>query len=216
MKPEILNEFKRALTLPKTSRDHAAHLASMALAGEEIDLAELYAHFLPTVSTATPRTRENWLKKVLAGKAETRKYLQYFYSDGERLCATDGTVLNVCGFTADFHYAVGFYDRDLVPFAMEDGIKYPSIDRVIPDETVSATYLLSELEVYPFHGGPTTHPHVAYRIGEGYFSREVLARALQGQDMFTVLNADAAWDRGIKIGGPFAESFSVVMPMRKP
>ncbi len=215
MKNEHMKKLQRALQMKKPSRIGAANEVSAGLRGEAMDVNLLYAFFLPPVPSSKPRTQAKWMQAALAPKSEKRVRLRYFNSDGSRIYATDGHVLNVCGFNSTFTFPEGFYDAGLVRTALPgEQVKIQKIDRVVPIDTTEVVYRLSELEVYEIDGDFENPPSIVYKIGEGYFYREVLAKALQGRYMFTVCNADAGREDAIKIKGPFDNSFSVVMPMR--
>jgi len=90
------------------------------------EIAALYKYFTPA-TPAKPKTPIDWLKKALP-KDDIRYYLNYIYSDGKRLCATDGHRVHVYKTT---EYAPGFYDSNMNQ--VEDiNARYPDIDRVIP------------------------------------------------------------------------------------
>ncbi|MCK5020277.1 MAG: hypothetical protein KAS32_24775, partial [Candidatus Peribacteraceae bacterium] len=67
-------------------------------------LATIYAYFLPPVS-AKSKTPDLWVAKAMA--KDVRYYLNFVYSDGERLMATDGHRLHVL---ITDKYEPGYYD----------------------------------------------------------------------------------------------------------
>ncbi len=89
--------------------------------------AELYAFFLPGLP-AKPKTPDQWVAKA-AGKYDVRDYLNYVYSDGSRLMASDGHVLHILNDCNNF--SAGYYDSKLDPVP-QFNMKYPDIDRLIP------------------------------------------------------------------------------------
>ncbi len=205
---------KQALAVKKPNRREAAHLLAQFMQGEEINLSTLYAHFLETTVSTRPPTRQAWLNKAIAGSLDDRLYLHYLHSDGKRMAATNGHILNVCEFNDEFRYDEGYYDGHLAPLPSKSALKYPNIDRVIPKDTYSETYALKDLEVTAYPTTSDAEPVIAYKIGKGYFDYRILMIALRHRGGFTVLNADAGETDAIKILGPFPDSFSVVMPMR--
>jgi len=95
---------------------------SGAPTGEQ--LAELYSFFLPGIPKK-PKTAEQWVAKARA-KNDVRAYLNYVYSDGNRLMASDGSRLHICATKLD----AGFYDDALSPISLD--ARFPDVDRIIP------------------------------------------------------------------------------------
>jgi len=213
---DFMKILKRAMACSRTTPVGAATIVEALMANEEADLAQLYAYFLPKINEGRPRARLSWLKPALATDADGRKALRYLYSDGSRICATNGKVLNVCEFNDYFILEPGFYDTRLnrIPGFGEE-ITYPNIDRVIPKDTVSCTYNLSDLEVHYAPRKAKLEPIYSYIIGNVRMDRSVLATALRDRRVFTVTNSDAEHYQPIKIVGPFKDSYSVVMGMRR-
>jgi hypothetical protein len=65
---------------------------------------------------------------MFMAKKDTRHYLQYIYSDGSRLIASDGHTL----ITIDAAYPPGFYNAAGQKVEEPDFARYPDVDRVIP------------------------------------------------------------------------------------
>jgi hypothetical protein len=120
----------------KVLHDQLVKLATGELDGlqQRVVLAQLYAHFMPS-APAKPRTGPEWLTKALAGSRDVREYLQYMYSDGTALVATDGNVmLWIEGAT----YPQGYYDKAMNPVDITS--RYPDYRRVIPDTSEGFTW----------------------------------------------------------------------------
>lgn len=91
------------------------------------DWAEVYAGLLrPRVSRAKPKTARAWVAKAVAQK-DVREALNYIYSDGERIMATDGHRLHIHEVEAETGFSEPNGDRVKLP-----GKVFPDIDRVIP------------------------------------------------------------------------------------
>lgn len=111
---------------------YAAHERGATPTKEE--LQRLILHFAPSVPSK-PKTPEQWVARAV-GIKDVRTYINYLYSDGVRLVATDGSRAHWCPTTL----AQGYYEpRTLLPVALED--KYPDIDRVIPKESTRPVVL---------------------------------------------------------------------------
>ena len=106
----------------------------------EYDISRLYSYFMPPVP-AKPKTAEQWVAKAMA-KADVRYYLNYLYSDGKRLLATDGHRLHAMPTDLE----AGFYNTDLVKVDVD--ARYPDTNRVIPDVSCWAIsrFVLAEAE----------------------------------------------------------------------
>jgi hypothetical protein len=117
-------------------------------------LTTLYSYFMPAIPNK-PKTVYQWLNKIKA-KNDVRRYLNYVYCDGGRLCATDGHRLLVT--PNDDGLAIGFYDEAMNHVGTDIGT-YPNLDRIIPatsNKTHEVVYIPTELkglEVRPFEHG---------------------------------------------------------------
>ena len=74
---------------------------------DKAGLASLYAYFMPSLP-AKPKTSEQWVAMAMANK-DVRYYLNYIYSDGNRIMATDGHRLHIVNKSV----AQGFYDKQM-------------------------------------------------------------------------------------------------------
>jgi len=90
------------------------------------DLARLYAFFEPQ-APAKPKTVFDWVAKAMA-KKDQRHYLNWVYSDGARIIATNGHRLHIA------HVALepGFYDKNGTLAHGPEYAVFPDVDRVIP------------------------------------------------------------------------------------
>lgn len=116
-------------------------------------LAELYSFFLPSMPKK-PKTDEQWVAKAMASK-DVRHYLNYLYSDGRRLMATDGVRLHIC----ETGLPVGFYDSQLSPVKVD--AKYPDVDRLIPKKNGPG------ILVGALNAGPTDGRLFTYTLPSG-------------------------------------------------
>jgi len=98
----------------------------------------LYKQYLPKLP-ARAKTAEQWAAKAVTGARDCRYYLQYLYSDGENLIATDGHRLHRVKTTS---YAPGFYcPKSFNPVDVD--VKYPDCERFFQGEPVLRKYHLS-------------------------------------------------------------------------
>lgn len=161
---QIINDLSEG----KTEGDEIKILAS--------ELATLYSFFLPPVPKK-PKTPEEWVALALP-KNDVRFYLNYRYSDGNRLMASDGHRLHV--YKTD-KYPVGFYDTAMNSVEV-DG-RYPEIDRVIPIN-VEPVAPPSETELDVRGGTPvirfagTTFQKTQFEQATGFFGTYTARRDL--------------------------------------
>lgn len=129
---DILN-MAAAIKKPN-KRDILSHLQDVIHSGDylftHVELAEIYAYFIPAIpkKSANP---ELWAA-VATAKKDVRDYLNYLYSDGERLIGCDGHRIHWIETDRETGY---FHPSTLDKLDNKGG--YPDIDRVIP-ETYSA------------------------------------------------------------------------------
>ena len=121
---------------------------------------------------------EQWVGKARAKRDEPREYLRHYYSDGERLIATNGHRLHI----APTELAAGYYDRLLLP--VEDLGKYPQIDRIL--NTMSdGTYIahLPDLEIMEIGAAPSD---CAYLLPcNRYVDKKYWDDATEGETLIT-------------------------------
>jgi len=99
------------------------------------DAVALYTYFRPPIPKKA-KTDMDWVAKAI-GKGDVRAYLNYLYSTGDRIAATDGHRLHIIKNPDEKKYPEGSYldVSGVVVSDVEDfGFKYPNIDRVIPPE----------------------------------------------------------------------------------
>jgi len=87
--------------------------------------ALLYAYFLPKVPKV-PKTPEQWVMLAVS-RNDVRYYLNYLYSDGTTLAASDGHRIHVCPTTL----AAGYYDTALTPIPDMADVKYPDFTNIV-------------------------------------------------------------------------------------
>ena len=178
-----LNEIARlACAMKKPSRiDVYSQLITVIEAGDVNDqfLASIYAFFLPPL--AAKKVPEQWVALAMA-KNDVRYYLNFVYSDGKRLVATDGHRLHVLKTN---QYPPGYYDQQLVKIHGPEYAKYPDIDRVIPKDGKVHQVNLSDLKVRStsFEGKPVPTVRLP---GKVWVERRYLLDTLNGEKDFTV------------------------------
>lgn len=161
-----------------------------------VELAALYSFFMPPVPRK-PKTPEEWVALAMP-KNDVRFYLNYLYSDGNRLMATDGTRLHVY---KTEKYPAGFYDAAMNSVAV-DGT-YPQIDQVIPSN-VKEVSIPPEAELDMKQGLPvirfagTTFQKTQFEQATGFFNTYTARRdtsdprsslLIESGDCFAVLTA---------------------------
>ena len=106
------------------------------------ELSTIYAYFLPNVSKAKAKTNELWVSRAVA-KDDVRKYLNYAY-------AHDGKLWGCCGqrmHWIESSMSDGYYQPATFDVVNCD-LKYPNIERVIPNDQRPNTKLkLSDLKI---------------------------------------------------------------------
>lgn len=113
------------------------------------DAAPLYSYFMPPIP-ATPKTPEQWVAKA-RGKKDVRFYLNFMYSDGNNLIATDGHRLHMIPTNLE----QGYYDDQINK--LDDQGRFPDVsvffvdgkDRIINIKRMEVS-LYKGLEVYLF------------------------------------------------------------------
>jgi hypothetical protein len=143
----------------------------------DLDLAELYQFFMPP-TPAKPKTDIHWLLKAKANK-DIRNYLNYLYSDGSRLYATDGHRLHIL---MDANHPAGFYDSELNKLDID--YKYPDIDRVIPHHQTQKDMRVVDLQAYEVRNieGVNSPSYEAGKVGKAWISRPYLDAAISRFD----------------------------------
>jgi len=174
---------------------------------DPLDLAAMYAAFTPK-HPAKPKTMEQWCWKAVA-KKDVRHYLNFAYSDGRRLMATDGHRLHIW---KTKKYTPGFYDSNMNMAHGTDFAKYPDVDRVIPLRTkVAKVAMPHELEVR--HQQVNGKPVPVYVLDDlVMINKELVDQALSGFDEPIIRFDDAT--TAIKIEDGEIGKTAVVMPMR--
>jgi len=121
---------------------------------DEIEMARLYAYFMPNIP-AKPKTDEQWVALAMA-KNDVRHYLQYIYSDGNRIMATDGHRLHIVHKSIE----TGFYNKEMIK--VEANARFPDVDRIIPK--CDKHMFLSEASLADHIYGGKTRP--VYQIND--------------------------------------------------
>jgi len=163
----------------------------------ELALAKMYRYFAPK-TPAKPKTVEQWIAQAVP-KSDARYYLNYIYSDGKRLIATNGGRLHV----VTKSYAPGFYDKNMMLVHGVDFAKYPDVDRVINDRPNQVNF--NDLETSDFKGLPV------YRFDGVTVNAQFLKTACQIFDN-PVINYGTVGDSIIIRED---DKIAVVMPIRE-
>lgn len=104
------------------------------------ELAKLYKFFEPSVPK-NPKTVEGWILKACADKKDI-DYLQYVYSDGETLVATNGYRLHLC---RNVKWLEGYYDKAFLPINLS--YTYPKFENIIsPEREARQVFKVSDID----------------------------------------------------------------------
>lgn len=88
-------------------------------------LVHLYSYFVPKFKV--PKNEKQWLA-VARGQSDVRFYLNYIYSDGERMIATNGHRAHVVFHKND----PGFYSDEWVKVQDQNFSTFPDVNKVTP------------------------------------------------------------------------------------
>lgn len=184
--------------------------------------APAYRYLLAAMKPATGKAGKNdaaWAH-LAVGVNDIRYYLNWAYSDGKRLMATDGHRLHIAtGITRP----AGWYDKggQRLALADEEGWEYPDVDRIIPRLSDCAAYaaVLSELESGEIPGiSRKGKKLLAVKLPCGrWIDRRYLVDALAGHPAgnngaFTYHAAPDRTDTAIRID--YGNRLAVIMPCR--
>ncbi len=173
------------------------------IAGEEMTVeqaAMLYAYFAPAIP-AKPKTPEQWVAKAMA-KKDVRYYLQYIYSDGARIMATDGHRVHI--WHTD-QYPAGFYDANMVQIEV-DGT-FPDINRVIP-KNPDLSLPVAELSIEHLFDSDSK-PVDGYKFDGVAINGAYMDQALSCQDFDQIQYSDG----GSSVLMASADKQAVIMPI---
>lgn len=166
------------------------------------ELASLYLHFAPKPPKEA-KTAEQWVAQAV-GIKDVRFYLNYLYSDGVSLYATNGHILKWC----PTDKPVGYYCP--MTFNTVEGVdaKYPDTARVIPplSKEGKRVFDLSNHTAEVLDGGKYTR----YILGGFAFQKNYIDQCADGS-ILTITN-EMEENRPIRGEHRFGEF--VVMPMR--
>jgi len=113
--------------------------------GEQLSdsqISELLRYFAPK-APKTPKTLFDWVSQAVA-KKDVRPYLNYVYSDGERIIGCNGHVLLVA---PTGQYGKGYYCPKTKNHVESINYNYPEIDRLLPRTSTDCTHLLDRSNV---------------------------------------------------------------------
>ena len=166
---------------------------------ESTDLQSLMLYFAPKAGGKV-NTAEQWVSTFAATK-DIRDYLNYVYSDGTRLVATNGHILAwiPTSLPKGYYHAKTF---DRVPDM--DDIRYPDVSRVIPE--IKGEYIpMPEVETKVSDCGRYHYQ----TFGEAHFDAKYLAIIAKGGNPEVLLASPNDAMRGKTDMGEF-----VIMPKR--
>jgi len=165
-------------------------------------LAKLYRYFAPKLP-AKPKNDFQWVAQAM-GVKDVRHYLNFIYSDGIRLMATDGSRIHMI---KNANYPAGYYDKNGNMVENQDFAKYPDIDRVIP-ETDKLTYF-STLKITAVEGKKEFAE--VYDFEDIRICAKYLKQACQYFDNALINHSD----KGAAVLIQDLNKLAIVMPMRK-
>ena len=144
----------------------------------ETEAAQLYAFFMPKVNPA--KSNIAWVAGAAAQHDIGRPYLEYLYSDGTWLMATDGPRLH----RIPTDLSAGYYDKSGTAISRDD--KYPDVERLIPVRKERIPVTVEDLSVVVI----TERMH-AYRLPSGtLLNKAYLDAALNGRPAFEYYQTD--------------------------
>lgn len=165
-------------------------------------LASLYRYFLPLPGKVV-KTPEDWCKKAI-GQNDVRYYLNFLYSDGNRLMGCDGHRLHIF---QTIKYKPGYYDLALEK--IDDKGTYPNVERVIPKQKGR------EMNLSSITGGKVkmVDSKEAINVKGAWVNHKYFLEAIAGfnpEEKIRFYNRDAHSALKIEQG----DKLAVVMPMR--
>ena len=105
-------------------------------------ISELLRYFAPK-APKTPKTLFDWVSQAVA-KQDVRPYLNYVYSDGERIIGCCGHVMLVA---PTGQYGKGYYCPRTKQHTEKLRYEYPDIDRILPRTTFDCEHLLDRSNI---------------------------------------------------------------------
>ena len=182
-----------------------------ALAPE--DWQRLLLFFGPK-APAKAKTAAEWVAKAV-GKKDKRDYLNYLYSDGSRLIATDGHRVHLSAFT-DGEFPAGYYcPRTLEPVDKTE--EYAPIDRILSNVTglsAEAEFDLSACPTESINGTARRIQQLAAGSVSHWFQKEYLDQAANGEGRITAALSDR---KGVAVAVAGSNEFGrfYIMPWAK-
>jgi DNA polymerase III sliding clamp (beta) subunit (PCNA family) len=170
----------KLLTTEKPSKAIAYGLAKKLYSGENLDDYEknMLLNFFAPAPSKKPKNSFEWVALVVR-KKDVRQYLNFVYSDGTRIMATDGHRVHY----SESELQEGFYCPKTGLKVEENLGNFPNIDKVLPDERRSHIVLdKNELDIIKINDKIN-----AYKVGDGLgVNSNYLKDALQNVDTFRV------------------------------
>lgn len=133
--------------------------------------AVIYKH-CDGITKAKPKTPFNWVARAM-GNDDVRTYLNYVYSTGEEIVATDGHRLHL--YKTD-KVPAGYYDRKAIKVHDTDYQQYPDYPRLINTiRNGRCTFNDFELINHPLNGD---RPYPVYKLKDFGLNARYLDEAL--------------------------------------
>jgi hypothetical protein len=134
----------RAPTRKETKNTNYQNILDMANGQQLSDsqISELLRYFAPK-APKTPKTLFDWVSQAVA-KKDVRPYLNYVYSDGERIIGCSGHALLVA---PTGQYGKGYYCPKTKQLMEKPRFEYPNIDRVLPRASFDCEHLLDRSNI---------------------------------------------------------------------
>ena len=135
---------------------------------DDINASILYSFFTPALP-AKPKSREQWVQKAVGNK-DTREYLNFVYSDGNNICATNGHLLH----TSQTSLSEGFYDKNMVK--VKSSYTYPDFNSLI--DGMKGGDIVSLTGATIVHHAKQDNYVIPYTSGEYGYSKQYVDKVL--------------------------------------
>lgn len=162
----------------------------------------LYKYFMPKYKKRKAKSDLEWVAKAAASsdKKEIRRYFAYLYSDGNRICASNGYRLHI----TETDLPEGYYCP--ITFNPVDcDASYPEIDRIIPDNKKTSTYLIEDMDQI------SIDKKIALGLNNQWFQEKYIKEACNNSDNICL---SLPMDKNTAAYGVSDFGEFVIMPMR--
>lgn len=159
------------------NKSEAYHIARLLVTDPEaVSMAErrgLLLHFAPSAGRV-PKTAREYVAQFVAKPSEFRYHLQYLWSDGSKLWATDGAAAAWCPTELPEGY---YHPRTGDPVEVEGS--FPGLPRVIPEKRKREPLILEDWKGEEAQGIKGADLRLVSPAGVR-FSRALVLRAMKG------------------------------------